>query len=469
MSANKFGFDTDRVDNLKIAYIGGGSRSWARALMGDLASEPQMSGEVRLYDIDHGAAKANEIIGNTLKNHPGAKGRWDYQAKTSLKDALSGADFVVISILPGTFEEMQSDVHHPEKYGIYHSVGDTSGPAGIVRAMRSIPMFAEIAEAARAYCPSAWVINYTNPMSVCTGALYKIFPEIKAFGCCHEVFHIQSVLARMLDLDCGIKNIRRDEITVNVLGINHFTWVTQAGYKNIDLMPMFKSFAEKYAESGYAMSEGDKDENNYFRNNNKVCFDLFRRFGSAAIPCAGDRHLAEFMPPWYLKNPETVAQWGFGLTPVPERKKWLVNHLKNTERLVAGEETFNPGNSGEEGTKQIRAILGLAEFVTNVNLPNIGQGENLPLGAMIETNAVFSRDSVRPVFAGKLPDAVNALVSKHAINQQMLIEAGVKKDINLAFNVFLNDSLMTLDIKDAEKLFGEMVRNTKKYLDGWDI
>jgi len=459
--------NAEKTDNLQLAYIGGGSMNWAWELMGDLALEPQLSGIVRLYDINYDAAKANEIIGNRLNDDPKACGKWEYQAKESLKETLTGADFVVISILPGTFGEMESDVHTPEKYGIYQPVGDTAGPGGIVRAMRTIPMYVEIAEAIKAFCPSAWVINYTNPMSVCTGTLYKIFPEIKAFGCCHEVFHAQSLMAKMLEAEHGLKDIKRDEISLNVLGVNHFTWITQANYKTIDLMPLFGKFADQYADSGFALNNGDTDKNNYFRNINKVCFDLFRRYH--AIPCAGDRHISEFMPPWYLKNPETIEQWGFALTPVSWRKNALADKLKKSSRIVSGEEKFNIAHSGEEGTKQMKALLGLSEFVTNVNIPNIGQAGGLPMGAIVETNAVFGKNAARPVFAGKLPDAVNTIVSKHAENQQLLIEAGVKKDIELAFNVFLNDNLMTLDIKDAEKLFAEMINNTKKYLNDWDI
>ena len=458
---------TEKINNLQIAYIGGGSMNWAWELMGDLALDPHISGIVRLYDINYKAAKSNEIIGNRLKDDPITCGKWEYQAKQSLKETLCDADFVVISILPGTFDEMESDVHTSEKYGIYQSVGDTVGPGGIIRAMRTVPMYVEIAEAIKTFCPSAWVINYTNPMSVCTGTLYKIFPDIKAFGCCHEVFHAQELMAKMLELECGIKDIKRDDISLNVLGVNHFTWITQANYKTIDLMPIFKSFAEKYADTGFALHESDKDKNNYFRNMNKVCFDLFRRFH--AIPCAGDRHISEFMPPWYLKNPETVEQWGFVLTPVSWRKAALAEKIKKSSRIVSGTEKFNIMRSGEEGTEQMKALLGLSELITNVNIPNIGQADGLPIGAIIETNAVFGRDSVRPVFAGKLPAAVNNIVAKHAVNQQLLIEAGIKKDIELAFNVFLNDNLMILGIKDAEKLFAEMLNNTKKYLNGWDI
>ena len=178
----------NRADNVQIAYIGGGSRGWAWGFMTDLAQADDICGTVSLYDIDYEAAKHNEVIGNKLKELEGCKSPWSYRVVKELSEALTGADFVIISILPGTFDEMHSDVHTPEKYGIYQAVGDTTGPGGIVRALRTIPMYETIAEAIKEYCPKAWVINYTNPMAVCVNTLYRVFPEIKAFGCCHEVF-----------------------------------------------------------------------------------------------------------------------------------------------------------------------------------------------------------------------------------------------------------------------------------------
>ena len=460
----KINATNEKVSDLRIGYIGGGSMNWARDLICDLALEPQLSGVVRLYDIDHNAAKVNETIGNQLKEE--ACGKWTYEAKSTLKDTLSDVDFVVISILPGTFDEMESDVHAPEKYGIYQSVGDTVGPAGVVRAMRTVPMYVEIAEAIKAYCPSAWVINYTNPMSVCTGTLYRIFPDIKAFGCCHEVFHMQWVLAKMLMFECGIECHYKEDICLNVFGVNHFTWSDQASYGTIDLLPIFDKFAKKYAESDFALHDGDKDSENIFRNN-KVCFDLYRRYN--AIPIPGDRHIAEFMPPWYLESPQTVKKWGFELTPVSYRKKFRDALLKKTAAIMAGREKFEIMPSGEEGTEQIKALLGLSDKLSTVNLPNRGQVASLPLGTIVETNASFTKNAVRPLFAGSLPPAVNTITLRHAENQRLIVEAGVKKDVNLAFSVFLNDNLMTLRITDAERLFCEMLENTKKYLQGWDI
>ena len=199
----KYHHTIKRIDGLMIAYIGGGSRSWARTLMVGLALDEQLSGTVRLYDIDYAAACDNAAMGNRLTARAGVKGNWLYEAVRTMKEALSGADFVVLSILPGTFEEMRSDVHVPEKYGVYQSVGDSVGPGGAMRSLRSIPMYAEFAENIRLFCPEAWVINYTNPMTVCTRTLYEIFPRVKAFGCCHEVFDTQLDVADMAVRESG--------------------------------------------------------------------------------------------------------------------------------------------------------------------------------------------------------------------------------------------------------------------------
>ena len=448
-----------KINNIKIGYIGGGSMNWAWSVMGDLALEPQLSGEVRLYDTDHESARANEKIANTITPE------WKYRACDTLKEALTGADFVFVSILPGTFDEMESDVHVPEKYGIYQAVGDTTGPAGVLRSMRTAPMFAEIGLAIKEYCPDAWVINYTNPMAVCTNMMYRVFPQIKAIGCCHEAFHAQALLAKAYEAEYG-REIPKSDINMNILGVNHFAWVNEASYQITDLMPLFAKFAQKHKDSGYSLSGvTDNDPANHWINMNKVCFDLFLRHG--ALPVAGDRHLAEFMPPWYLANPETVHSWGFRLTPVSWRKKSREAKLAKRERLLSGQEKFEVHSSGEEGTALIKALLGMSDMFISVNLPNRGQIEGLPHGVIIETNAYIGRDSVRPVFAGRLPDAVQLQIAHHASQQEMMVRACLNYDTDLAFNVFMADNLVELKLCDGRKLFAEMFDNTKAYLKGW--
>lgn len=460
-------FTEKGAEGVKIAYVGGGSRGWAWGLMSDLVSCGDMNGEVRLYDIDLEAAKNNERIGTFFNDAEGAKSHWHYRAYPTLGEALDGADFVVISILPGTFDEMESDVHAPEKYGIYQSVGDTSGPGGIVRALRLLPMIEVIAKEIEVHCPNAWVINYTNPMTMTVRMLYKTFPMIKAFGCCHEVFGTQKLLTKMLEDMCDIHGVHRDEIRVNVTGVNHFTWLTAAQYKNIDLMPLYAKFADKYFETGYLKGKDNNWMNNIFDCSNRVKFDLFRRYGY--IAAAGDRHLAEFCEgSWYLSSPEQARRWGFGLTPVSWRKEDLARRLEKSRHRCEGED-IKISETGEDGVKQMRALLGLDTFVTNVNLPNVGQIPNLPLGAVVETNAVFSADSVKPVVAGELPINLYALISRIVSSQELVAEAACTRNLKLAFTAFVNDPLVTIGMEDARLLFDEMISNTSNYLSMYDI
>jgi alpha-galactosidase len=458
-----------KVQDLKIAYIGGGSRGWAWKLMSDLAGCDDMCGSVYLYDIDYEAAKNNEIIGNKFKDVEGGVAKWDYFAAKTPKEALTGADFVIISILPGTFDEMESDVHAPEKYGIYQSVGDTSGPGGILRAMRTIPMYEEIAGYIKEFCPEAWVINYTNPMTLCVKTLYRVFPKIKAFGCCHEVFGTQEFLADMIGEEFGVKP-ERHEIKVNPVSVNHFTWLTEATYNNIDLFPYYDKFCDKH-KGGFVNEEVQKKlvaKNASFCSKNAVKMELFKRFGY--IAAAGDRHLVEFLPgKWYLESPERVKEMGFGLTTVAYRKEELKDRLAKSERLVKGEENVQLEYTGEEGVNQMRALLGLCELCTNVNIPNRGQIPNLPIGAVVETNAIFRAGSLIPVLAGPIPESIYPLVTKICGEQEALSSAIAKRDLDEIFACFIGDPLVTCSMKEAKALFEEMVDNTKKYLTSYNI
>ncbi|MBO5200924.1 MAG: alpha-glucosidase/alpha-galactosidase [Clostridia bacterium] len=459
-------YTENKVENVKIAYIGGGSRGWAWGLMSDLVSYDDISGDVYLYDIDLEAAKNNEIIGNKFNSAEGAKTTWNYKAVETIGEALTDADFVIISILPGTFDEMESDVHTPEKYGIYQSVGDTSGPGGIVRAMRTIPMYEYIAEKIKEHCPDAWVINYTNPMTLCVRTLYRVFPEIKAFGCCHEVFGTQHILCDMIKETTDLERPNRHEIKVNPVAVNHFTWLTAAKYRDMDLFPLYKEFVDAHPD-GFT-HKTDHWMNNSFASDQKVKFDLFSKYGY--IAAAGDRHLAEFCEgKWYLESPERVKEMHFGLTTVAWRKADLEARLARSARLVSGEDEVVIKNTDEEGVMQMRALLGLCELVTNVNLPNRGQIPNLPIGAVVETNAVFRAGSLDPVFAGPIPKEIYPLVSRICAEQEVVSEAIAERDVEKIFTAFANDPLVTCSMEDARRLFDEMCQNTKAYLTDYKL
>lgn len=461
-------FYNEKADDIKIAYIGGGSRDWAIQLMKDLACEENLSGTIKLYDIDKEAAYENEIIGNKITERNDSKGKWVYKTVDKIDEALLDSDFVIISILPGTFKEMAVDVHTPEKYGIYQSVGDTTGPGGISRALRTIPIYIEFAKKIKKYSPDAWVINYTNPMALCTRTLYEIFPEIKAFGCCHEVFSTQNLLKNMLKDMENIDVSHRNEIKVNVLGINHFTWLDKASYKHIDLMPIYKKFVDKYYESGYKIPDEGKVLKEIFISSNKVKFDLFKRYG--LIAAAGDRHLAEFCPnSWYLKDPDTVKLWKFLLTPVETRINIRKELNEFRKKVISGEKKIELIPTGEEGVIIMKALLGLGDLISNVNFPNHGQIKGLPEGAIIESNALFSRDSIQPLLAEKLPINLQNLIVKHSLNHELTLKAALNKDKELALQCMLNDPLINLDQYKTKELLTTILEGTKEYLKGWDI
>jgi len=446
---------------LKIAYIGGGSREWARKLMFDLALCPDLIGEVALYDIDMEAACLNEQLGNWLQEQSGVLSRWHYTAVITLQEALRDADFVIISIQPGPLEMMAEEVALAEQYGLNFPVGDTTGAPGLIRGLRSVAIYKTFAEAIHAFCPQAWIINYTNPLSICTRTLTRVVPELKVFGCCHEVFSTQLMLARIVAQYLKIELPSRSEIEINVLGINHFTWIDQARYHEQDLLQLLKQHLEQPGSLRTYTQEEVESWNDWFHSTDQVKFILFQRFGILAA--AGDRHLVEFLP-GFIQSPDTLFKWGIIRTPVSWRIERWKSAAQRTRALMSGQTSLRLGPSGEEGIGIIRALVGLGDLVTNVNLENNGQITNLPGRVVVETHAHFSPNQVHPLNAGALPAGLVPLVNLHCANQELIIEAALANDHDLAFQAFQNDPTNHLPIDSAWEFFNKMLQVTQKYL-----
>jgi galacturan 1,4-alpha-galacturonidase len=448
---------------LKIAYIGGGSRDWARKLMIDLALCPDLTGEVALYDIDMDSARLNEELGNWMHaaRQPDLVSRWHYVAVPTLREALQGADFVLISIQPGSLEVMAEEIALAEKYGLFFPVGDTTGAPGLMRGLRSVPMYRDFAEALAMHCPKAWIINYTNPMSICTRTLTRMAPQLKVFGCCHEVFWVQDMLARIASQYLGVELPLKSEIQVNVLGINHFTWIDKATYQGHDLLALLKHHLEQPGVLRTYTPEEVESWNDWFYSADQVKFALFQRFG--VLAAAGDRHLVEFLP-GFIRSPETLFRWGVIRTPISWRiKRWAIAPQK-TRDLINGTIPLVLEPSGEEGVGMIKALLGLGDLITNVNLENIGQISNMPLHAVVETNARFSRDNATPMTAGALPAGIAPLINQHSANQELIIDAALTENTDLAFQAFFNDPSNHLPIDTAWELFKKMLHVNKEFL-----
>lgn len=445
---------------VKIAYVGGGSRYWARDLMKDLALTAPFDGEIALFDLDRPAAEKNAVLGTRLFARPDAVARFRVRAVATLAACLRGADFVVCSIEPGPTEARFADLEIPLRHGIVQPVGDSTGPGGILRGLRAVPMFERLAAAVMTHCPRAWVINYTNPMTLCTRAMHATAPEIRAFGCCHEVFGSQSRLARLAASAHGLEDVRREEVKVEVNGLNHFTWITAASCRGVDLFPALRAHADDPAQLADATAKARRrmKEEKWFGAEGLVALDLFRRFG--ALGAAGDRHLVEFVP-WYARDERTLHRWGVVCTPYSHRL--ARSRSADTAADTYGQGELNP--TGEEGVAQMAALLGIGDLDTNVNLPNAGQAPDLPPDAVVETNAAFRHGRITPLTARVLPPGAGALVRRVVEVQELTLRAALERDLGLAREAMLLDPLVTLSPDRVALMFDEMVADIRPLLE----
>jgi alpha-galactosidase len=195
--------------------------------------------------------------------------------------------------------------------------------------------------------------------------------------------------------------------------------------------------------------------NDWFHSTDQVKFNLFKRFGILAA--AGDRHLVEFLP-GFIRSPETLFKWGVIRTPVSYRIGRWMSAPQKTRDLINGVTPLVLESSGEEGVGMIKALLGLGDIITNVNLKNVGQVSNLPLNTVVETNAQFSRDSVVPLAAGALPAGIAPLINQHIANQELIIESALTENTDLAFQAFFNDPSITLPLDDAWEIYNKLLQ-----------
>jgi alpha-galactosidase len=424
--------------------------------MSDLALCADLAGEVRLFDIDVRAAEANVAVGNALFSHPDARTSFRVRAVRSAQEALEGSDFVVLSIEPGSITMRYADLEIPRRYGILQPVGDTTGPGGILRALRAVPIYEDYAHQIMTACPRAWVINYTNPMTICTASLYAAEPGIKAFGCCHEVFGTQERLADWVGRWFKTEPPDRRFLRLDITGVNHFTFATAASWDGHDLFPRIR---DMIADPAFFADRSEtaarrRAEEKWFENDGLIACDFFARFG--VLGAAGDRHLAEFVP-WYLTSEENLHRWGVTRTPY----EWRVARLSRLSRREPGA-PLTP--SGEEGVQQMRALLGDDSLVANVNLPNRGQAPDLPPGAVVETYARFERDEIRPLLSRPLPPLLASIVSHVAKVQQTTLEAARLGDREMAFQALIADPLVRISTDDARRMFAEMLDHAREAL-----
>ena len=440
------------MEKIRVCIIGGGSRLWAIQFLKDLTLQDKLGAHVVLYDIDKNAAENNEEVANEIFRINGKADVLSVSVASTLDEGLRGADFVIIAIEPGLTEIRKFDLELPEEYGILQSVGDTTGPGGLMRARRAIPLFIDFARAIEKNCPDAWVINYTNPMTLCTSALYKGYPGIKALGCCHEVFHTESYIAAFIAEKRGIETPDRREIDIDVSGLNHFTFVTKAQYKGEDVMPLLKEYVKNndvFADRTES-AKGRVEEGKWFDSDHLVALRFLHDFDT--LGAAGDRHLAEFVP-FFLTSDEDVWRYGFVRTPYSYR---AAEDIRKKNKIYTPDELIAKP-SDEEGVDIILSLAGERTLKTNINIPNIGQVGYLKKGHIVESNGYISANSIVPIVSTDPSLSIQAMVQRIEAEQSIALEAILENDMDKLFEAFILDPLVDIPIDKAHELFERML------------
>ena len=424
---------------MKITIIGGGAYGWTPELVRDIAVTPTLQDvQICLMDINPTPLELAEKLCNKIIAAAGA--RITISATMDQDQALSGADYVVVAINTGGSETHGVDVDLPLKYGMRSSVGDTMGPAGISRSLRNVPVLQGIARRVHAVCPRAWLINVANPMGTLTRVM--CMEHDRTVGYCHEIEWLRLRVAYRF-------GVPREQVQATTVGVNHMTWVTQlriAG--NPDGLEMLRRHV---AEHGPLNDQGKP---------NPVVQELYELFG--ALPVSHDRHIAEFFGPYAI--PEIAERYGLDQygAALEESRVRQPNKAK-AEGMLSWAIPIDLKPSMEQIAPMIAGLQGCGMFSGIANLPNVGQVDNLPRGAVIETQATYERDSVHSLTYGSLRTVLVSSLVQHCLAQELTVEAAIKGDRQLVIEAMLTQPHIH-DFAVVPKMVDDLLQANRKYL-----
>ncbi len=451
----------------RITIIGGGSYQWTPKLLVDLVNTPSLhDAEIVLEDINPEPIRRMVDLVNHIASIRGVG--MTARATTDQREALDGAEYVVVVISTGGFESMNLDVSIPERYGIRQSVGDTVGPGGIIRAQRNIPILLDVARDMEQQCPDAWMLNLTNPMTTLCRAVTKE-TSIKTIGLCHEVTICQFILSLLLDANFM-------KIRPTVAGVNHLPFITELDIDGADGLAQLRDLLdnqETRAAEPLSMpfpeglghekiSEGPEWTKGDLLHHNKVKLEFFRRFG--VLPAAGDRHLVEFFPGFLTEESDWGERWGVSLTSIEDREYWQGRYIAEFEAMLS-ESDVSVMPSGEMVAGLIDSFRGGHPRAFPLNIPNAGQVADLPDGVVVESMCVADDAGVRGADVVQLPPVLAAFLKRVSASQELAVEAAVAGDRNKVFEAMLVDPLAgRIDYDRLQQMTHEMLDATKRWL-----
>lgn len=443
----------------KITFIGGGSYQWVPTLFRDIAVNEALAGSrFVLHDIH--AARNEELAGvcRVIAGKLGSTVR--IETAPVLANALEDADAVVLCISTGGLDAMEHDIEIPKKYGIHQPVGDSTGPGGISRTLRNVPVVTGIARQMEIHCPRAWLINLSNPMDQIVRAIGKT-SSIRVIGLCHEYMCFMDKLEQWFDLSDW-----RTETSATLAGINHFAWIKRLTIRGEDGLALLQDrISGAHASSGAHANNGRFVNKSHLLDLNQVKNALFATYD--LMPYPGDRHLVEFFPYFLSEKTGYGKKYGVELTSIHDRRTSWLAHFKKiiADWTAPGAGSVPRKPSSESLAPVLAALFGGPVTVQPAVLPNAGQISNLPLGPCVETLATIERDSVTPHATGELPAAIVALTHKHCLNQDLTVEGAIEGDRTKVLHAMLADPLNNNnDFREIDRMLGELMNANRSLL-----
>jgi alpha-galactosidase len=449
----------------RIVIIGGASLQWVPKLFLDIVNMPSLAeSELVLQDINPDPLPA---MADFVRHVNGLKGAGiTVSTTTDRREALEGADYVVVCISTGAFESMRHDLEIPARHGIKQAVGDTVGPGGIMRALRNIPVLVAIAKDMEEICPTAWMLNITNPMTTLCRAVTRE-TSVKTVGLCHEVTGAQFTLSQILDVDFR-------SFDFEVVGVNHLPIITKLFVDGEDAMDRLRerlADPEKLADEPIYLSDeirrelGDVASEFTKRDlvtSNRVKFALFDRFG--VLPGAGDRHLVEFFPGFLTEESGWGERWNVKLTSIADREIWVDRYKADFAKLSQITEVPNMP-SGEMVAPMIDSFLRDKRRNFPLNLPNSGQCPDLPTDAVVESMVIADGDGLAGRDHGRAPAALAECLRRVVASQEMTVDAAISGDRDTAVDAMLLDPLAgRIDFDHVARMTDEMIAATARWL-----
>ena len=398
----------------KITFIGAGSTVFVKNVIGDSLLSPALqNSEIALYDIDARRLRESkqmlEIL-NTNINQGRAKIS-AYLGVGNRQAALQGANYVVNAIQVGGYKPATViDFEIPKKFGLRQTIADTLGIGGIFRALRTIPVMVDFAHEMERVCPNAWLLNYTNPMSMLTGAMLR-GTRIRTVGLCHSVQVCADGLLRNLGMAEKVATLRW-----NIAGINHMGWLLAIADGDVDLYPEIRKRAARVVAE--ARRKGAP------KNWDMVRLDLIRHFGYYITESS--EHNAEYTPYWIKSRfPGLVEEFGIPLDEYPRRCISQIADWKKRSVELTRSPRISHTRSHEYGSYIMEAIETNVPYRIGGNVLNQGLITNLPAKAVVEVPCLVDRNGVQGCFVGELPEQCAALNRTNINVQLMTIEAAL--------------------------------------------